>query len=163
SPRLVVVRTLSKAFGLAGLRLGWAVAAAETAGELEKTRGPYKVGGLAESAALAALTHDRAWVRERAAEIVALRARFAGELEKRALEGGLPCVGICLGMQLLFDASEEGEGEGLGLIAGKVTRLTARRTPHIGWTRVDGVSTEMYFAHSYACRPKDASVVSGWA
>jgi histidinol dehydrogenase len=81
--RLVVVRTLSKAFGLAGMRMGWAVAAPGTAAELEKTRGPYKVGGLAEAAALEALTKDRTWVRERAAEVVTLRGRFEEELKRR--------------------------------------------------------------------------------
>ena len=81
---------------------------------------------------------------------------------RRALDGGLPCLGICLGMQLLFDASEEGAGAGLGFVGGQVTRLRTRRCPHIGWTRVDGFS-EMYFAHGYACRPTDATVVTAWA
>src|SRR5439155_17204083 len=49
--------------------------------EVEKSRGPYKVSGLAERAAVAALTEDRAWVRERVEEIVALRARFERSLE----------------------------------------------------------------------------------
>lgn len=80
----------------------------------------------------------------------------------RALNDGLPCLGICLGMQLLFDDSEEGPGQGLGVVPGAVTRLRTRRTPHIGWTRVDGLS-EMYFAHSFACRPADAGVVRAWA
>jgi glutamine amidotransferase len=82
---------------------------------------------------------------------------------KRALESGQPALGICLGMQLLFDSSEEGEGQGLGVIAGRVTRLTSRRIPHIGWTPVEHVPSEMYFAHSYACRPTDVSVVRSWA
>ena len=53
----------------------------------------------------------------------ALRAR---------VEDGRPVAGICVGMQLLFEASEEG-GEGLGLLAGPVTRLRAHRVPHMGW------------------------------
>ncbi|MEO7108792.1 MAG: imidazole glycerol phosphate synthase subunit HisH [Polyangiaceae bacterium] len=92
-----------------------------------------------------------------------------------ALASGLPAIGICLGMQLLFDSSEEGAGEGIGLIAGKVTKLRARRVPHIGWTDVSGASRAgfpsvagfMYFAHSYACRPnleaEDDSLVTAWA
>jgi glutamine amidotransferase len=81
---------------------------------------------------------------------------------RAALLEGQPCLGICLGMQLLFERSEEGAGEGLGVIAGSVTKLQARRVPHMGWTRVDGVG-EMYFAHSFACRPEDAGVVRAWA
>lgn len=78
------------------------------------------------------------------------------------LAQGRPCLGICLGMQLLFATSEEGGGAGLGFFAGAVTRLRARRVPHIGWTAVDGLA-EMYFAHSYACRPADPTVVRAWA
>ncbi|MDP2270100.1 MAG: imidazole glycerol phosphate synthase subunit HisH [Archangium sp.] len=84
------------------------------------------------------------------------------EALKSALLDGQPCLGICLGMQLLFERSEEGEGEGLGLIEGDVTRLVARRVPHMGWTKVDGVG-DMYFAHSFACRPRDPGVVQAWA
>jgi imidazole glycerol-phosphate synthase subunit HisH len=81
---------------------------------------------------------------------------------RRALLDGQPCLGICLGMQLLFERSEEDEGEGLGVIDGEVTRLVARRVPHMGWTPVDGVG-DMYFAHSFACRPRHAEVVTAWA
>ncbi len=81
--RLVVVRTLSKAFGLAGLRIGYAVGSAALIAQIEKTRGPYKVGGLSEAAGVAVLTKDREWVQRgvdvvkssRAAFIEALRAK----------------------------------------------------------------------------------------
>ena len=54
-----------------------------------------------------------------------------------ALGAGLPCLGICLGMQLLFDTSDESPGAlGLGVIAGPVTRLRASRVPHMGWNTV---------------------------
>ena len=46
---------------------------------------------------------------------------------RAAVHGGLPCLGICLGMQLLFDGSDEGAGSGLGVVSGRVTRLRARR------------------------------------
>jgi histidinol-phosphate aminotransferase len=82
SSRLVVVRTMSKAYGLAGVRVGWAVAAPPLALAIERSRGPYKVGGVAERLALAALS-DEAWVRARVAETLELRARFVTELEQR--------------------------------------------------------------------------------
>ncbi len=89
-----------------------------------------------------------------------------------ALASGLPCVGICLGMQLLFDRSEEGAGEGLGAIPGHVRRLRTRRLPHMGWNAVEatgdpawlgasGLATA-YFAHSFVCEPADPSAVVAW-
>ena len=54
-----------------------------------------------------------------------------------AVCGGLPTLGICLGVQLLFSGSEEAEGEGLGVLDGDVTRVRADRVPHIGWNRVE--------------------------
>jgi glutamine amidotransferase len=83
------------------------------------------------------------------------------ERVRDALVGGLPAIGICLGMQLLFDTSEEGTGAGLGVIPGAVTRLTTERTPHMGWTPVSSdeawlrssLPDALYFAHSFACRP----------
>ncbi|HEU4400748.1 MAG TPA: imidazole glycerol phosphate synthase subunit HisF [Candidatus Polarisedimenticolia bacterium] len=81
---------------------------------------------------------------------------------------GRPLLGICLGMQLLFEGSaEDPEVEGLALIPGRVTRLLAERTPHIGWAPVEprGPRTSAlfhglperfyaYFAHSYAAPPE---------
>jgi histidinol dehydrogenase len=90
SPRLVVLRTMSKAFGLAGLRVGWGVASPTLVGELEKTRGPYKVGNLAERAAVAALTVDREWVQGVVKETIALRQRL---LEALVAAGFRPLPG----------------------------------------------------------------------
>jgi glutamine amidotransferase len=90
---------------------------------------------------------------------------------RAAIARGLPTLGICLGMQLLFDASEEGPGAGLGVIAGRVERLHARRVPEIGWNSLDerrdplltGSGLEVaYYAHSYVCRPADPRVVTSW-
>jgi histidinol-phosphate aminotransferase len=78
--RLLVVRTMSKAFGLAGLRIGYAVGAPALIAEVEKSRGPYKVNALAERAALAAVRDDRAWVEAHIAETIRNRTRFADEL-----------------------------------------------------------------------------------
>jgi glutamine amidotransferase len=91
---------------------------------------------------------------------------------RAAILGGLPTIGICLGMQLLFDGSDEGEGEGLGVIHGRVTRLRAVRVPQIGWNGVEPVPSEplftaaplpmVYYANSYVCRPADVDVVTAW-
>lgn len=81
--RLIVARTFSKAFGLAGLRVGYGVGAAEIIGLVERARGPYKVNALAERAVLAALDESDdalGWVRARAAEAVENRERLAAGL-----------------------------------------------------------------------------------
>jgi imidazole glycerol-phosphate synthase subunit HisH len=84
-----------------------------------------------------------------------------------------PLLGICLGMQLLFESSTEHEGaRGLGILPGTVTRLDGPRLPHIGWNLVTferssilteglGESAAFYHVHSFACRPADASDVVG--
>ncbi len=91
---------------------------------------------------------------------------------RAALLNGLPCLGICLGMQLLFDASDEGAGEGLGVIRGRVTQLTAQRVPQIGWNKLEDVREPLldesaldvaYYANSFVCRPaagEESSVVA---
>ena len=56
---------------------------------------------------------------------------------RAALTDGLPCLGICLGMQLLFDASEESPGKGVGFIPGNVTRLRTSKVPHMGWNDIE--------------------------
>ena len=91
-------------------------------------------------------------------------APVAGALRERAALGR-PTLGICVGMQLLFEDSEEG-GSGLGLLRGPVRRVRARRVPHMGWNALaltrpsallDGLDgADVYFAHSYAVEPADA-------
>jgi glutamine amidotransferase len=91
---------------------------------------------------------------------------------RAAIRGGLPTIGICLGMQLLFDGSDEGTGAGLGVIAGRVTRLHAARVPQIGWNDVAPVPGEQlftaapvplaYYANSYVCRPVSDTAVTAW-
>ncbi|MDQ3916259.1 MAG: imidazole glycerol phosphate synthase subunit HisH [Actinomycetota bacterium] len=74
---------------------------------------------------------------------------------------GRPFLGICLGMQVLFESSEEGDAPGLGILPGRVRRLPAGVTvPHIGWNTVG--DTYYYFDHSFAAYPGDAAPVAGW-
>lgn len=103
--------------------------------------------------AAAALPKDRAPVRD-------------------ALESGLPCLGICLGMQLLFEDSEEAAGDGIGLLSGKVRLLDARIVPQMGWNDVEtsadpifaGVTDLVaYFANSYECVPSDPKSAIAWS
>ena len=93
------------------------------------------------------------------------------EAMRAALDAGLPCLGICLGMQLLFDESEEGSGSGLGFVPGGVTRVRARRSPHIGWNTLEVAADSLfaaaplpiaYFANSYVCRPGPGADVIAW-
>lgn len=104
------------------------------------------------------------------ASAASVLAAWAGDL-REALAAGFPCLGICLGMQLLFDESEEGEGRGLGAIPGKVVRLRAPVVPHMGWNRVECAADPLfgdreplvaYFAHSFVCEPRDPACVSAW-
>ncbi len=83
SRRLVVLRTFSKAYGLAGLRVGFAVGAPEVVREIEKARGPYKVTRVSEAAAVAALEDREGWVPGIVAEARVQRAYLRGELESR--------------------------------------------------------------------------------
>ncbi|MCP3137721.1 pyridoxal phosphate-dependent aminotransferase [Pyxidicoccus xibeiensis] len=85
-PNVLVTRTFSKAFGMAGMRVGWAVGAPALVAEVEKARGPYMLTALAEAMASAVLTEDTGWVKARAAEAVANRERLRGELEALGLK-----------------------------------------------------------------------------
>lgn len=90
------------------------------------------------------------------------------ELRTR-LEEGLPTLGICIGLQALFERSEEAEGGGLGFLPGTVERLKCSRIPHMGWNTVkssrdplfEGIEPEshFYFAHSYAGRPPPSLMI----
>ena len=85
-----------------------------------------------------------------------------------------PLLGICLGQQLLFESSEEGGAEGLGLMSGRVKRFAASAktpTPHMGWSKLrpvrdnplcEGVGAQdyTYFVHSYICPISDATIAT---
>lgn len=85
SSHVLVSRTLSKAFGLAGLRVGYAVGDPALVAEVEKSRGPYKVNGVAQRAAVAALTEDRDWVAARVREAIENRERLMSALRAMGL------------------------------------------------------------------------------
>jgi histidinol-phosphate aminotransferase len=92
-------RTMSKAFGMAGLRVGFGIGAPTLINEVLKARGPYKVNAFAERAATAALLNDRAWIIELGANVRALRARFADALRAMGLnplpsQGNFVCVPV---------------------------------------------------------------------
>ncbi|HSU98235.1 MAG TPA: histidinol-phosphate transaminase [Gemmatimonadaceae bacterium] len=79
-PRVVITRTLSKAFGLAGLRVGYALGEPALVAEIEKSRGPYKVNAIAQHAAVAALTADRTWVDGHIRDAIENRTRLRESL-----------------------------------------------------------------------------------
>lgn len=84
---------------------------------------------------------------------------------RRHIMAGTPTLGVCLGMQILFERSEESPGEGMSVFRGEVRRLKAPRIPQMGWNDVaaeadplfDGVQkgAQFYFANSYVCHPEE--------
>lgn len=103
-----------------------------------------------------------------------LRSRGLVEPIRAYIDSGRPFLGVCMGMQALFDLSEEGgEHECLGVLPGRIVRFPAGpKVPHMGWNTVrlrtshpvfDGVPDDsyFYFVHSYFARPQDDSIVVG--
>jgi len=91
---------------------------------------------------------------------------------REAIASGLPTLGICLGMQLLFESSALALVAGLGVIPGRVSRLTAQRVPQIGWNALESAHDPLfdvaplsiaYYANSFVCRPADPSGVIAWS
>lgn len=135
-------------------------AALERAGAQPAVSGDPAVVREAPLAVIAGVGHVESAARGLAPVADAVRERVAL---------GRPLLGICVGMQLLFEESEEG-GRGLGLLPGPVRRVRARRVPHMGWnalrvvrasTLLDGLDgADVYFAHSYAAEPADEIVAA---
>jgi glutamine amidotransferase len=102
-----------------------------------------------------------------------IRAAGLDAVIRERADAGVPVLGLCLGMQLLFETSEEHEGAaGLGLLPGSVTALRAPKIPHIGWNLVGferpsalteglGDAAAFYHVHSLACRPAEPGDVVG--
>ncbi len=94
------------------------------------------------------------------------------EVISSSVEEGKPFLGICLGLQLLFEGSSESAGRGLGILPGRVEKLPENISPHIGWNEVDFdgrfqlFSSEkprpyFYFVHSYYIQPAGKEMVVG--
>lgn len=106
--------------------------------------------------------------------IARLEETGLGDAFREAVRSGKPCLGICLGLQLLFSESEEGGlYRGLDIIPGKVVRFSNQlKVPHMGWNQLDirkpdmlifnGIPDEsyMYFVHSYYVQPEDPDVIA---
>jgi glutamine amidotransferase len=128
------------------------------------------------------LTHDHARIREASAIVLPgvgampkamdkVRSLGLDELLRERVEAGVPVLGLCMGMQLLFEGTEEhGGAEGIGLLRGQVVRLEAPRVPHIGWNPVkwrrkselnDGLPDPcaFYHANSFAPRASEEDVL----
>ena len=102
-----------------------------------------------------------------------LRARDLVSPIKDVVASGKPFLGVCLGLQLLLEESEEGAEPCLGVLAGRVRRLpSGLKVPHMGWNQVDfhrehpvlgGIpsGSYFYFVHSYYADPQDQSIVAG--
>ena len=104
----------------------------------------------------------------------ALRERGFDRLVRERVDEGTPLLGVCVGMQMLFEESDEfGATRGLGLLRGRVRRFSDELVvPHVGWNRIEQVyehplfddvanGSFFYFVHSYYCEPLDHRVVAG--
>ncbi len=104
-----------------------------------------------------------------------LAERGLGEVLREKIAAGTPYFGICLGMQVLFEHSEEGDVAGLCVLAGRVTKLRPRdpaiKIPHIGWNRITRSADDpmlagiadgayVYFDHSFRATPPGASLLT---
>lgn len=101
-----------------------------------------------------------------------LKKRDLVETVKDGVSSGKPFLGICLGMQILFEESDEfGSSQGLGIVQGKVKRFSDKlKIPHMGWNEIELIKRPdfmedfpkksfMYFVHSYYCEPKDKKII----
>ena len=105
--------------------------------------------------------------------MVALEAHELTDTVKQLINSGQPFFGVCLGLQLLFDSTEEGNADCLGIIPGRVKRFpTGLKVPHMGWNTVTLQDIEhpvfvdipqdshFYFVHSFYADPDSSSVVA---
>ncbi|MEK7592809.1 MAG: imidazole glycerol phosphate synthase subunit HisH [Patescibacteria group bacterium] len=105
-----------------------------------------------------------------------LKERKLDEVIKQKIAEGVPFLGICLGMQLLFEWSQEDDTKCLGVLKGKVVKFEKEKNiPQIGWNKMkrktkseklkvlNGIkdNSYFYFVHSYYCIPEDRSIIAG--
>lgn len=105
-----------------------------------------------------------------------LRESGLFEVTKEVAQSGKPLLGICLGLQLMFESSEETPGvEGLGIFKGKIVKIPdcGLKIPHMGWNNIEiprqskilkdlGENPFVYFVHSYYLQAEDESIVSAY-
>ena len=104
-----------------------------------------------------------------------LRARNLVDTIKQVVDAGKPFLGVCLGLQILFESSQEGKEKGLGIIEGTVKRFESEPNltiPHMGWNDLEYTQPEhplwgdippasyVYFVHSYYVSPNNSEVIS---
>ena len=142
--------------------------------------------GLEKAGATPQITHDPAVIHGADAVVLPgvgafdpavrhLRSRDLIEPIKDVIASGVPFLGICLGLQILFEAGEEGVEPGLGVFAGTVRRFQSEpglTIPHMGWNQLQfaqpdlplwenlGESPWVYFVHSYYVDPADAAITA---
>jgi imidazole glycerol-phosphate synthase subunit HisH len=93
--------------------------------------------------------------------LAGLRERGDDVALRERCDAGRPVLGICLGLQLALDHTDEDGGtDGLGLLPGRAARLTQGRVPRLGWAEVEPLGAAFYFAHSYACETPAATAWS---
>jgi imidazole glycerol-phosphate synthase subunit HisH len=96
-----------------------------------------------------------------ASAMAGLRARGLDRALRERMAAGLPILGICLGLQLALEETEEDGGvAGLGLVLGRAVRLREGRTPRIGWAPVEPSGETYWFAHSFAAETASATATS---
>ena len=113
------------------------------------------------------------------ASMLSIRERGLFEIIRHSIDSGKPFLGVCLGLQLLLESSEEGEEPCLAILKGSTKRLPPKKTeqvglkiPHMGWNSVslsiqhpvfEGIPNDsyFYFVHSYYADPEDKDIVAG--
>jgi glutamine amidotransferase len=103
--------------------------------------------------------------------MLSLKAQKLDKAITQSIKNGIPFLGICVGLQVLFEESEEAPGvEGLGIIKGKVVKFTQGKIPQMGWNNLKTTSQNTilsdnyyYFVNSYYVKPENETLISAYA